>query len=234
MANMIKINSMQDVGHLCKHYERSVEPGHYSNENIDQTRLNEDRINLAPDRSELYPKQTDYIQHMIKEIMGDKKLRKDAVRMVSWVVDAPKNLPQEKHNEFFKAAYDFLTDRYGRKSGLGEDVVVSCYIHNSESTPHIHFAFMPILKKNGKRSFCAKDVVNRDDLRSFHYDLAAYMESRGICSQKDILTGNTQRDSAGRALSVKELKNRDYQQKVSVRHNRWEHAQERTVERKVV
>lgn len=234
MANMIKINSMQDVGHLCKHYERSVEPGHYSNQNIDQDRLHEDGVNLAPDRSAEYSKQTDYISHMIDEIMGDKKLRKDAVRMVSWVVDAPAKLPKEKHMDFFRAAYDFLADRYGRKSGLGEDCIVSCYIHNSETTPHIHFAFMPILEKNGKRSFCAKDVVNRDDLRSFHYDLAAYMEDRGICTQKDILNGNTQRDPAGRALSVKELKKRDYQQKVNVKHSRWEHAQERTVERRAV
>ena len=222
MANMIKVNSMQDVGHLCKHYERSVESGHYSNENIDQNRLDEDRINLAPDRNAEYPKQTDYIKHMIEEIMGDKKLRKDAVRMVSWVVDAPKNIPQEKRMDFFKAAYDFLSDRYGAKSGLGEDIVISCFIHNSETTPHIHFAFMPIMEKNGKQSFCAKDVVNRDDLRSFHYDLAAYMESRGICKQSDILNGNTQRDSNGRALSVKEMKRRDYNRSIRQSPNRWE------------
>ncbi len=208
MANMIKKSTMQDVGHLCAHYERSVAPGHYSNENIDQTRLHEDCINLAPNRHDKYPKDTDYIKHVIDEVMGDKKLRKDAVRMVCWVVDAPESLPVEERPLFFKEAYRFLVDRYGSKSGMGEDIVISCYIHKSEPREHMHFAFMPVLEKNGKRSFCAKEMVDRDDLRSFHTDLADYMESRNICRRTDIINGNTIKDSNGRALSVRELKAR--------------------------
>lgn len=226
MANMRKFADMKAIGHLCAHYERSVAVGHYGNEDIDQSRLHEDGVNLAPDRG----KQTDYIKKKIAEVMDGRTLRKDAVRMVCWIVDAPPNLPKEKEPEFFQAAYDFMLDRYGCKSGMGEDCVVSAYIHRSESTPHLHFAFIPVLERNGQRRMCAKEVVGRSDLVSFHKDLASYMEQKGICSERDILNGKTQRDSSGRALSVKELK-RSRQRERERTHDRWTTTTERERER---
>lgn len=226
MANMRKFADMKAIGHLCAHYERSVAVGHYGNEDIDQSRLHEDGVNLAPDRG----KQTDYIKKKIAEVMDGRTLRKDAVRMVCWIVDAPPNLPKEKEPEFFQAAYDFMLDRYGCKSGMGEDCVVSAYIHRSESTPHLHFAFIPVLERNGQRRMCAKEVVGRSDLASFHKDLASYMEQKGICSERDILNGKTQRDSSGRALSVKELK-RSRQRERERTHDRWTTTTERERER---
>lgn len=227
MANMKKFADMRDIGHLCAHYARSVAPGHYGNADIDQKRLSEDRVNLAPERT---GGQTAYIKQQIEAVMDGRTLRKDAVKMCAWVVDAPQNLPKEKEAEFFQAAYDFLTDRYGTKSGMGENCVISAYIHNSESTPHLHFAFLPVLERDGQRSFCAKQVVDRADLTSFHKDLAAYMEQRHICSERDILNGKTQRDSSGRALSVKELK-RSRQRERERTHDRWTTTTERERER---
>lgn len=193
---------MRDIGHLCAHYERSVAKGHYGNKEIDEERLEEDKTNLAPDRG----KQTDYIKAQIENIMDGRTLRKDAVRMCCWVVDAPKGLPEEKKTAFFQATYDFLIDRYGTKSGMGEDVVISAYIHKSETTDHIHFAFLPVVEREGQKSFCAKEAVGREDLKTFHEDLAKKLEEEGICQRSDILNGKTQRDANGRALSVKELK----------------------------
>lgn len=227
MANMKKFADMRDIGHLCAHYARSVAPGHYGNADIDPKRLSEDRVNLAPERT---GGQTAYIKQQIEAVMDGRTLRKDAVKMCAWVVDAPQNLPKEKEAEFFQAAYDFLTDRYGTKSGMGENCVISAYIHNSESTPHLHFAFLPVLERDGQRSFCAKQVVDRADLTSFHKDLAAYMEQRHICSERDILNGKTQRDSSGRALSVKELK-RSRQRERERTHDRWTTTTERERER---
>lgn len=199
---MKKFSDMKDIGHLCSHYERSVAKGHYGNPDIDEERLEEDKTNLAPDRG----KQTDYIKAKIEEIMDGRTLRKDAVRMCCWIVDAPANLPEEIKPAFFQATYNFLIDRYGTKSGMGEDVCISAYIHKSETTDHIHFAFLPVVERNGQKSFCAKEAVGRDDLKTFHEDLARKMEEEGICKKSDILNGATQRDASGRALSVRELK----------------------------
>ena len=193
----------EELGHICAHLERSVASGHYGNKNIDPARLNEDRVNLAPERE---GGQVTYIKQQINEIMGVRTLRKDAVRMACWVIDAPKSLSKETEPEFFRAAYDFLVARYGSKSGMGEDCVVSAYIHRSETTPHLHFAFLPVIERDGQKTFCAKDVVNRTDLTTFHRDLAEYMEAKGICKKSDILNGKTKRDDTGRALTVKQLK----------------------------
>ena len=223
LANLQKYSAMEDIGHLCAHYERSVPNGHYSNNDIQEDRIMDD-YNLAPERGV----QTEYIKGKIKEITTEKKLRKDAVRMACWIVNAPSSLPEERKTEFFKATYDFLIDRYGKKSGMGEDVCISAYVHKSESTDHIHFAFLPVIEKNGKKRFCAKECVNREDLSSFHNDLAMYMEKHGICQKKDILNGNTKRDASGRALSVRELKKiRERERQI----DRWSNS-ETTVERK--
>lgn len=226
MANMRKFADMRAIGHLCAHYERSVAAGHYGNEDIDQSRLHEDKVNLAPDRG----KQTDYIKRQITEVMNGRTLRKDAVRMCCWIVDAPSTLPLEREPEFFRATYDFLADRYGGKSGMGEDCVISAYIHHSETTAHIHFAFLPVIERNGQRTFCAKEVVGRADLATFHKDLGQYLEVRGICKESDILNGKTQRDASGRALSVKEMKC-DRQRECERVNDRWTRTDESTRDR---
>ena len=223
MANIRKYSDMRTIGHMCKHYERSVEPGHYSNSEIDESRIC-NNYNLAPDRG----KQTDYIKQKIDAIMDGRTLRKDAVRMCCCVVDAPKNLPKEKEELFFIATYDFLVARYGGKGGMGEDVVVSAYVHNDETSAHLNFAWMPIcFNKNGVRTFAAKEVVSRSDLRTLHQDLGNYLESLGICKKSDILNGKTIRDSNGRALSVSELKKRS-RERERERSNRWERTVNRT------
>ena len=94
---------MRDIGHMCKHYERSVEAGHYSNEEIDERRI-QYNYNLAPDRG----KQTDYIKQKIDAVMDGRTLRKDAVKMCCCVVDAPQNLPEEKEEIFFIAVFLIL------------------------------------------------------------------------------------------------------------------------------
>ncbi len=240
MANMLKVSNMKDIGHLDMHYKRGVPKGHYSNPDINQDMLKDDRTNFGPARyqkdaegkmildkegSPIERKITDYIKETIDRLYEGKTLRKDAVKMVSWVVDAPKNMNADLKPKFFQEAYNFLVDRYGSKSGLGENVVLSCYWHKSETTDHIHFAFMPILDRNGIKTFCAKEVVGRADLKSFHDDLEKYMVDRGICKKGDIQNGHTLKDSNGRALSIRELKALGHTRERSATHrepSRWD------------
>lgn len=216
IANLRKFSNMTDIGHLCKHYERSVSNDNYSNKDIDKSRLKEDSTNLAPFRE----KQTDYIKQQIDIIMNGRTLRKDAVRMCCWIIDAPMQLQENMKQRFFEESYSFLVDRYGSKSGMGEDVVISSYIHKSETTDHMHFAFLPIVERNGIKSFCAKECINREDLKTFHKDFAIHMEKLGICKESDILNGNTIRDTNGRALTVRELKKQRDVEYERI-HSRW-------------
>lgn len=218
---------MEDIGHLCAHYERSVPSNHYGNKDIDIEKIKED-YNLAPDRGS----QTAYINEKINAICKGKKLRKDAVRMACWIVNAPVNLPEEKKESFFKNTYCFLIDRYGKKSGMGEDVCISAYVHKSETTDHIHFAFLPVIEKNGTQRFCAKDCIDRQDLSSFHSDLGIFLEKSGICKKSDICNYKTKRDSSGKVLSVCELK-KERKMNRTRQIDRWgNHFEEKTMDRK--
>lgn len=188
--------TLQESVHLCPHYERSSTIKTYSNSEIDKEKSS-NNYNLAPDRED----QIGYIRQKLQEISHVN--RKDLVVMVDIIITVPKDL-EESPVRFFAETYNFCISRFGEKSGMGEDVVISAYCHMDETTPHMHFAFLPICSSGDVKRFCAKEVVNRKELQTFHKDLQKHMDKKKIrCS---VLNGNTRYDSNGRALSVKELK----------------------------
>ena len=132
------------MGHLMKHYERAKdENGEYikfGNLQIDSSK-SDLNYNLAPHRDN----QLDFMQKRLKEVHVLK--RKDVNVMCSWVVTAPKELPEEHHREFFECTYEFLKQRYNPT----ENNIISAYVHLDEATPHMHFAFIPVVhdKKKG-------------------------------------------------------------------------------------
>ena len=167
MAHVAKYTRSQ-VGGLSRHFERAKnENGEYlqfGNQEIDlnQTHMN---YNLAPDQNQL-----DFIAQRCGEVQCLN--RKDVNVMCSWVVTMPKGLHPFEDKAFFNAAYGFLCDRYG-----GEKNVISAYVHVDETTPHMHFAFVPVVmdEKKGAEKVSAKEVLHRQDLQTFHPDLDSYM-----------------------------------------------------------
>ena len=159
MAHIEKYNRAA-VGHLIAHYDRQAE--NIGNESVDRTRSHLN-YNLA---AELQPmKQGDFIKQRCSEVKVQK--RKDVNVMCTWVLTAPKDLPESEQVAFFKAAFDFMADRYGREN------VISAYVHMDETTPHMHFAFVPVVedKKKGGFKVSAKERIDRKELRSFHQEL---------------------------------------------------------------
>jgi len=91
--------------------------------------------------------------------------------MCSWVVTAPKDLPKNDEQRFFAETYTFLSARYGK------DNIISAYVHKDEVTPHMHYAFVPVVPdhKKGGYKVSAKELINRKDLQTFHQDLSAHL-----------------------------------------------------------
>ena len=157
-------------GHMFAHYERKKdENGEYikfGNQEIDisQSHLN---YNLAPER-------IDGQGNFVKERCSEVKLqnRADVNVMCSWVVTLPKEIDEDEREKFFKETYKFLSERYGKEN------VVSAYVHMDETTPHIHFAFVPVVmdKKKNILKVSAKEAIDKKELQVFHNDLSAYME----------------------------------------------------------
>lgn len=172
MAHMMK-HTKASCGHMFAHFDRKAE--HISNENLDRTRTHLN-YNLATHQQ---MDQGEFVRQRCSEVRCQN--RKDVNVMVSWVVTAPKDLPEAEHKAFFQASYDFLQKRYGREN------VVSAYVHMDEVTPHMHFAFVPVVRtfkqdrKNPDIStevlkVSAKECVNRYDLQGFHEGLQRYVE----------------------------------------------------------
>lgn len=173
MAHFAK-HTITACGHLGKHYERgkdhTSEYIKYGNESIDsnKTHLN---YNLAPEHDQM-----DFIKNRISEVKCLK--RKDVNVMCSWVVTLPKDYsetdPSRTSEEFFKGAYNFLEQKYGKEN------VVSSYVHMDETTPHMHFAFVPVVKdeKKGHLKVSAKECVTKWDLKGFHELLQDYLQEK--------------------------------------------------------
>lgn len=131
--------------------------------------------------------------------------RKDVNVMCSWIVTKPQDVTSEEQERFFEECDKFLATRYGFKSENGScDNILSSVVHLDETTPHIHFKFIPVTHDSKKQrdTVSAKLVVSRKDLQTFHKDLSEHM-SQVFGRDIGILNGETQD-----VKSVAELKRR--------------------------
>lgn len=152
------------MGHMLNHYDRSKEK---LPENVDpeRTHLN---YNLAADQQQLG--QAEFIRKRCSEVRVQK--RKDVNVLCSWVVTAPKDFNPNDYKIFFEETYSFLQDRYGKEN------VISAWVHMDETTPHMHYAFVPVVedRRRGGFKLSAKEMITRRDLQTFHSSLEAHME----------------------------------------------------------
>lgn len=189
------------VGSILLHSDRGIDSPdthEHSNENIDKTRTHlnydlKDRGGLTA--YEYYKKRIDDIASETKERTG-KNIRKDAVTLCSWAVTAPKDLQEEKLQDFFKGAYEWFAERYGA------DNIVTAAVHMDEQTPHMHLQFTPIVEKDGVRKLCAKDIETRRTLSTAHQKLQNHLQQALGC-EVNLLNGATENGSK----TILELKN---------------------------
>lgn len=103
--------------------------------------------------------------------------RKNVNAACSWVVSLPVELNKNSENDkekFFTEIHNFMTERYG-----GIENVLYSEVHNDESTPHLHFAFVPVVWDENKQrnKVSAKDVINRNELKIFHNELDKHLKN---------------------------------------------------------
>lgn len=185
MAHVAK-HTRAASGHLFKHYERAKdENGEYlkfGNQDIDPERSHLN-YNLGPARS---INQGDFVRQRCQDVYCFQ--RKDVNVMCSWIVTLPAEMKDAgNEKEFFEKTYDFLADRYG------QDNVVSAFVHMDEISPHMHFAFVPVVpdKKRGLK-VSAKERLSKLELKAFHGDLDKHLtQTMGDRYPGGILNGAT-------------------------------------------
>jgi hypothetical protein len=153
-----KTSGIQGVFRHCERYKdtKTNEYLKFGNEDIDtsKTHLN---YNLAPDRE-----MTQY-QYM-KKRLGELTYReqKNNIICCSWIVTAPKNMNDSKElKNFFTRCYKEFCHIYG------EENVVSAFVHMDETSPHLHFLFVPATLDN---KLSASRTTNRKLLQHIHDD----------------------------------------------------------------
>lgn len=184
MANMQKY-TRNALGHMLKHYARETDQdGNYikfGNVNIDEilTQYNYEFTSRTDDLSDY-----EFIKKRTEELKCLK--RKDVNVMATWVVTIPQEYLSKAQQDadeflketedtysykFFKQTYNFLENKYGK------DNVVGGYVHVDETTPHMHFAFIPTVWDNKKQKLkvSAKECLNKRQLQKFHPELNSYL-----------------------------------------------------------
>ena len=96
----------------------------------------------------------DVIEEKIAHLQLKRKIRSDAVYMVSFVLTASpeffKLSTPTKQNAFFRDYTQFFKDKYG------EENILSAIVHLDETNPHMHLNLVPI--SNGR--LCAKELFD--------------------------------------------------------------------------
>ena len=177
----LKKNTRGAVTGLATHFERKTI--NHSNEDIDPSRahLNED---LLHDHSDMVTRFTNRLEHVYC------MKREDVKALGTWVVTLPEELKPLSHDQkhdFFEKTKDFLTQRYGKENA------VAAVVHYDETTPHLHYAFVPVTydPKKERLKVSAKEVLNRKDLQTFHDDLDKHLKATLPFYEKGIVNGKT-------------------------------------------
>lgn len=177
----LKKNTRGSVKGLSTHFERKTD--NHSNEEIDISRshLNKD---LMQDNSDMISRFDERLENVYC------MKREDVKALGTWVVTLPdelKNESQNNQNKFFEETKEFLDKRYGKENA------VCAVVHYDETTPHLHYAFIPVTfdEKKQREKVSAKEVLNRKDLQSFHDDLDKQLKEKLPFYEKGILNNKT-------------------------------------------
>lgn len=175
MAHLEKYIRAQ-LPHLLKHDERAKSKNgdyiKFKNESIDtaRTHLN---YNLHERNDGI--SDYEYIKKRAEQYLARNVVKRDNINWAgSWVITLPESLKEAHMSEqrrFFETATRFLEKRYGY------DNIVGAYVHNDETTPHIHVKVTPVFwdAEKEKHRHSAKEFFNLNDLKTFHKDLSKAM-----------------------------------------------------------
>ena len=171
IINLKKMKN-KDLAKISEHNRRESPDGIYLNPNIDpeRTHLNIRRSD-HPEKEEL---KTLIDRRISEREIQKKKVRKDAVKMISVLVTASpeymNSLNREDQIRYFDECFKFCQRRFGKQN------CIEMNIHFDETNPHAHISVVPIIK--GK--LCAKEVMTMKALYELQEEFPKAMRERGF------------------------------------------------------
>lgn len=135
--------------------------------------------------------------------------RKDTIGFCTWIVTCPEEFKDDelKQREFFKFVYNYTVRRYGYEN------VLNGYVHNDETSPHIHIPVIPSVQENGLDKLNAKKFLNKKELSAYHKDLEQecyeHFKIKGLILNGRTKGGYTLEELKQRTKDDEEMKRRE-------------------------
>lgn len=171
IARVAKVKSGVNTTGIQKHVQR--ENKNYNNKDIDPEKTEQNYDLIHGQEKQNYK---ELIENRIEEgYTGKRKIRSDAIRHVDGIITSDNeffnDMDPDQVKQYFQDSLEFLEAEYGKENMLYATV------HLDESTPHMHFGFVP-LTEDGRLS--AKEVVgNKKALTQFQDRYNKFMNKKG-------------------------------------------------------
>lgn len=198
---------MANVKHFHRSAVRSIlnhvtRVDNYSNKDIDCSRSKYNYSLTQHDAFEFYKKRLSEV-HCLN--------RANVNTLSSWCVTLPKGVKREDQRKFFEETAKFLKNRYGERNCVCADV------HYDETTPHLHYCFIPVVfdEKKQREKVDRKSIFTLKELKTFHTDLQSHI-TQALGYEVPILNGELKNR---KNLSVGELKERTAQKLEEIEKN---------------
>lgn len=194
------------VGALEHHNLR--ENGTYSNKDIDGERTKENIILHQPEVSQYQNTKKIIEQRAVNQV------RKNSIWQSEFIISSDKEffseLPRTEQNRFFQEAYNYLAQEFGEKN------VTCASVHYDETTPHMHFDFVPMTEKD---KLSRKEVMTRERLLKIQDNLPRYMQEKGFDVTRGFKAAEMDKKYVYRHVDHKEYKKALERQMVTLQRN---------------
>ncbi|MCM1264235.1 MAG: plasmid recombination protein [Butyrivibrio sp.] len=155
------------VGALEHHNLR--ENARYSNKDIDESRTKDNIVLHQPEQSQ-------YLEaKRIIEQRATNQVRSTSIWQSEFVISSDKeffnSLTKAEQDRFFKESYEYLSNEFGKEN------VTCATVHYDESTPHMHFDFVPMTEEN---KLSRKEVMTRERLIKIQDQMPKYLKEKGF------------------------------------------------------
>lgn len=154
------------VGALEHHNLRENET--YSNKDINPERTKDNVTLKTPVDSQYRDTKRIIEQRAVNQV------RKNSIWQSEFIISSDKeffsDLPLQEQNRFFEEAYKYLSKEFGEQN------VTCVVVHYDETTPHMHFDFVPMTEEN---KLSRKEVMTRDRLIKIQDELPKYLHEKG-------------------------------------------------------
>ena len=187
---------MANVKHFHRSAVRSIlnhvkRIDNYENQDIDSSRSKYNYSLTTHDPFEVYKKRLSEV-HCLN--------RANVNTLSSWCVTLPKGVKKEDQRKFFEETVKFLNKRYGERN------CVVAEVHFDETTPHLHYCFIPVVfdEKKQREKVDRKSIFTLKELKTFHTDLQTHI-NQALGYEVQLLNGELKNR---KNISIGELKER--------------------------